>query len=136
MKIKEKQLLLKDLSSRLSYNVKCCISNNKTHVLAAIQHDGENTLFDFWDTNQVVYKYQLYISEFKPYLYPLSSIEELGLLEEYESIVCVLNNDKNTDFVFINHIEQLLEFYHKNHIDYRGLIPKGLAIDCTGLDIY
>lgn len=29
-----------------------------------------------------------------------------------------------------------IDFYHKHHIDYRGLIPMGLAIDATGLNIY
>ena len=31
---------------------------------------------------------------------------------------------------------QLLHFFHKNHLDSRGLIPMGLAIDATGLKIY
>ena len=31
-----------------------------------------------------------------------------------------------------NHIDWL----NKNHFDYRGLIEKGLAIDCTNLNIY
>lgn len=76
------------------------------------------------------------LSVIKPYLYPLSSMEELGLLEEYENIVCALNNDKDIDFIFVNYIDQLLDFYHRNHLDYNGLIPKGLAIDCTNLNIY
>ena len=29
-----------------------------------------------------------------------------------------------------------LDFYNKNHLDWRGLIPKGLALDATGLNIY
>jgi hypothetical protein len=29
-----------------------------------------------------------------------------------------------------------IDFYHKNHFDYRGLIEKGLAIDATNLGIY
>lgn len=29
-----------------------------------------------------------------------------------------------------------IDFYNKHHIDYRGLIPMGLAIDATGLSIY
>jgi hypothetical protein len=29
-----------------------------------------------------------------------------------------------------------IDFYHKHHIDYRGLIPMGLAIDATGVNIY
>jgi hypothetical protein len=29
-----------------------------------------------------------------------------------------------------------MDWYNKNHFDYRGLIPMGLAIDATGLNIY
>ena len=29
-----------------------------------------------------------------------------------------------------------VEFCHKHHIDYRGLIPIGLAIDATNLNVY
>lgn len=33
--------------------------------------------------------------------------------------------------------KELLEnWLNKNHFDYRGLIPMGLAIDCTNLNIY
>jgi hypothetical protein len=28
------------------------------------------------------------------------------------------------------------DWYNKNHIDYRGFIPMGLAIDATGKNIY
>ena len=31
---------------------------------------------------------------------------------------------------------ELIEWLNKNHFDYRGLIPMGLAIDCTNLNIY
>lgn len=30
----------------------------------------------------------------------------------------------------------LYDWYNKNHFDYRGLIPMGLAIDATNLNIY
>ena len=30
----------------------------------------------------------------------------------------------------------LTEFFHSHHIDYQELIEKGLAIDCTNLNIY
>ena len=29
-----------------------------------------------------------------------------------------------------------IDFYHKHHIDYRGLIHMDLTIDATGLNIY
>ena len=32
--------------------------------------------------------------------------------------------------------ELVIDWCNKNHFDYRGLIPKGLAIDATGLNIY
>ena len=30
----------------------------------------------------------------------------------------------------------VIDWLHKNHFDYRGLIEKGLAIDATGLNVY
>ncbi len=32
--------------------------------------------------------------------------------------------------------DKLITFFHENHIDYRGLIDKGLAIDATNKNIY
>jgi hypothetical protein len=32
--------------------------------------------------------------------------------------------------------EALTDFFNKNHLDYRGLIPMNLAIDATNLNIY
>jgi hypothetical protein len=32
--------------------------------------------------------------------------------------------------------EVLEDFFHKNHLDYRGLIPMGLANDASGKNIY
>jgi hypothetical protein len=39
-------------------------------------------------------------------------------------------------FTSFDDIEAIIDWFHKNHIDYRGLIPKGLANDATGLNIY
>jgi hypothetical protein len=33
-------------------------------------------------------------------------------------------------------LNELVDWLNKNHFDYRSLIPKGLAIDATGLNIY
>ena len=32
--------------------------------------------------------------------------------------------------------DELIDWFNKNHFDYRVLIEKGLAIDATGLNIY
>lgn len=40
------------------------------------------------------------------------------------------------DAIILDEVPMLTDFYHKNHIDYRGLIPKGLAVDATDKNIY
>lgn len=134
---KEKQLLLRDLCPRLPYGVKC-VSGVDDAVLII---EGINPNCCGASEIQVTYErsginFDTKLSMIKPYLYPLESMEELGLLEEYENIVCALNNDKDIDFIFVDYIDQLLDFYHRNHLDYNGLIPKGLAINCANLNIY
>lgn len=39
---------------------------------------------------------------------------------------------------FVSHFDcfALIDWLNKKHFDYRGLIPMGLAIDATGLNIY
>lgn len=81
----EKDLLLKDLSTRLPYGVKCqAISNDSLNGVLTlkgigINYDGQNTLFDFdysLGNEKVDLPIQYYISEIKPYLFPLSSMTE------------------------------------------------------------
>ena len=133
MKKEEKDLLLKDLCARLPYGVKCYIQEtNDTSILAAVLEDGENTLFNFWeDGRKIQYWYQLYISEFKPYLFPLSSMTE-EQKEEYcylqQKIIYNSKGLVNTD------IMEYINWCYKNSLDVNGLIPKGLAIDATGLN--
>lgn len=125
----QKDLLINDLCGRLSHGVKCKIlETNEVKILGAIQYDGENTLFDFWEDDQKIqYGYQLYLSEFKPCLLPISSMTEEQNLE-YLSTCRGGNSYCPTSKTF--------DWFDKNHFDYRDLIPMGLAIDATGLNIY
>lgn len=120
----DKDLLLKDLCGRLSNGVKCKIlENNEIKILSSVQYDGENTLFDFWEDDQKIqYGYQLYLSEFKPYLLPISSMTK-----------------DQKKYIRDNHTlatHELFDWFDKNHFDYRCLIDKELALDATGLNIY
>ena len=114
-----KELLLKDLCSRLPYRVKISVNDN----IESLQ--GINVLDN-------VVEYGSFLSsdseEVKPYLFPLSSMTE-EQEEEY--------NDLNSyELGCFPHTEDALDYLIKNHFDYRGLIPMGLAIDATVLDIY
>lgn len=115
MKQEDKELLIKDLCARLPYGIKgieansICLLNTSTHFKSLIKN----------------IEYKIEHLGFKPYLFPLSS-----MTPEQRTSYNFLSNSGHRSFT------GLIDFYHKNHLDWRGLIPKGLAIDCTNLNIY
>ena len=137
-----KELLLKDLCARLPYGVKCCIYNFgedtiriKEDILWSVQGDNILTLKSCVEKGEAYMYHQI-----KPYLFPLSSMTE-EQKQEYTYIVNYISPDdtdtwKEGEFIYIEQVTQLLHFYLINHLDYRGLIPKELALDATGLNIY
>jgi hypothetical protein len=145
-----KELLLKDLCGRLPYGVKVGTADN----------DG--SLENVWDTlwyNTFTEDIKLThsiedadkivdISEIKPYLFPISSMTDE---QKYDFYCRFIENDCDFDdfkeFYFENNewhkmltsiddIEEIIDWFNKNHFDFRCLIPKGLAIDATNLNIY
>ena len=141
MKKEQKELLLKDLCTRLPYGVKCQVQEDEyTYIgtLCRIEVDNKNgNLLDFVETINGV-DCQVYLTEVKPYLFPLSSMPE----EEKNFLKWKLTTPKYDSFdeetledLFNNNL-QVVNYCYKNHIDVSGLIEKGLAIDATGLNIY
>lgn len=116
----DKELLLKDLCGRLPYGVKVesifINPDTKEHKLCGIEVLNATSLLMIRDG----------LGEFKPYLFPLSSITKEQKKEEYE--IC--------KGYIIGYESNLIDFYNRNHFDYRGLIEKDLAIDATGKNIY
>ena len=134
----DKDLLLKDLCARLPYEVKVQYKDD-IFTIDYISGIYEEIKLDTPD------RYTIDISEVKPYLFPLSSITDEQLFEVQEILgkneikiesgfLSIVDSDRNT----ISYLEilTLLEWFYKNHFDVYGLIPKGLAIDCTELNIY
>lgn len=129
----DKELLLKDLCARLPYGVKCQVQEDEfTYIgtLCRLEVDSKNgNLLDFTESMSGL-DCQVYLSEVKPYLFPLSSMSE-EQKEEYDLICSMSMFDMSeSDAV------KLIDWLNKNHFDYRGLIEKGLAIDATELNIY
>lgn len=115
----DKELLLKDLCARLPYGVKI-----QESILW--YEEGKET-WRYRDIDLTIDNINSIIIDFiKPYLFPLSSMTEEQKKEEYEICKYYLNGYES----------KLIDFYHKNHLDYRGLISMGLANDATGLNIY
>ena len=135
----QKELLLKDLCARLPYGVKIdnvgepsmLISiNNRCRIIVETGEVDKEPRLDV-----------LEIEDCKPYLFPLSSMTE----EQKEFIKNKFCYDWDIDdhpyslwaqCVDIGDADDLIDWFHKNHFDYRGLIPMGLANDATGLNIY
>ena len=127
----DKDLLLKDLCGRLSYNVKV-LYENKVFSVDYISAIYEEIKLDILDN------YTIDISEVKPYLFPMSSMTE-EQKKEYRK-VCELDTEillkhpmDETPFPALYNSQDWL---NKNRFDYRGLIPKGLAEDATDKNIY
>ena len=123
MKQENKELLFRDLCARVPYGVKVQYMNN-IFVIDYVSSYEEVKL----DTSD---NWTVGVSEVKPYLFPLSSMTE----EQTKELINLINTGQNDNNEFMRTLCRI-EFYHKHHFDYRGLIPMGLAIDATRLNIY
>ena len=121
-----KDILLKDFCARLPYNVKGLYYSTVMSLHMVDPFDNYHPLYCVTKSGSEY----IGIDEFKPYLFPLSSMTEEQKREYHELIGGFFGTSALINF------EDLEELFYKNHIDFRGLIPKGLAIDATGLNIY
>ena len=145
----DRKLLIKDLCGRSYYKVKLSvIYNDKEYegTLCAIYPEDNRVIIDNLNKpchypNQTCGGFIIDEHNVKPYLFPLSSMTE-GQKKEFSLITCDLNDSdywKDGNMIYVDdkyQLNDIIDFYHKNHLDYRGLIEKGLAIDCTNLNIY
>ena len=146
MTLENKELLLKDICARLPYGPMLNIIYNE---FTNESFNARISTVDYCGEIKVRYGYEEYeqvysLEQIKPYLFPLSSMTEEQKIEirylcdgteifddggwmSYISILGSFNFEINLSVV---------DWLYKNHIDIYGLIPKGLAIDATGLNIY
>ena len=119
----DKELLLKDLCARLPYGVKFMCNKNiyTTKGLDLIVTDEGDWEYAVTAKDTA----PIEIDFIKPYLFPLSSMTEE---QQMELTKFVANGIQGENILY--------DWYNKNHFDYRGLIPMGLAIDATVLNIY
>ena len=147
-----KELLLKDLCARLPYGVigKCKIDvfhgtyqtlkfdavlygirEDFLFVDLLIEDNAEQEFANEEFANEEVAN-GINILDFKPYLFPLSSMAEEQKMCLNQHNWCIAISTSGTVETTIEGFDWL----NKNHFDYRGLIEKGLALDATGLNIY
>ena len=150
MRQEEQELIIKDLCTRLPYGVKAYIkiwSKLKGEWVEGIYtvRSIDPLLNDIYTSTEngsvgVILGHSDYSIE--PYLFPLSSMTD-EQKNTFSGKVSILNSFIDGS-IYLSEDEELtpedlieiFDFLNKNHFDYRGLIPMGLAIDCTNLNIY
>ena len=115
----DKQLLLKDLSARLRYGLIVSPSDCGNARLVGCLLDS--VLIQDIRTGEC-YNKPWDIEYVMPYLRPMSSMTEEEKLM-YEGLMIGTDN--------ISYMLDVIDWLLKNHFDFRGLIPKGLAIAVT-----
>ena len=135
-----KELLLRDLCARLPYSL--CVQDEY----------GEIDYVNYNDVHFANYFDSILNGKVKPYLRPMSSMteeeaKELSILCDITGVLSIKITDEYIDFevddgvggigikpIWYNDIISSIEIFdwlNKNHFDYRGLIPMGLAIAVT-----
>lgn len=153
-----KQLIINDLLPRIPYQTKCHVDiqglldsnleykeiferaskvqdnlfnklNDKVYTLFSYFGDGAFYFLGFESMDD----YGIDALLIKPYLIPLDKMTDKQK-EEY----CALQDKViyNSKGPVNEDINNLMIFVYRNHLDFNNLIPKGMAIDATGKNIY
>ena len=155
----DKELLLQDLCARLPYRVKCSFGvDDAVYEITGVNPTccGASEIQATHVKSSVNGDFRL--NSCKPYLFPLSSMTEEQKQELFELCRFCIEEDwegkkrevyaiaissrADPAYCFDHNFYmwgvdiRAIDWLNKNHFDYRGLIEKGLAIDCTNLNIY
>lgn len=131
MKKEDKELLIRDLCSRLPYQVFCKVED-EVEPLQLLAIDIKNSAMSFQKGMIVL----LWDELPKPYLRPLSDMTEEEQMELSAQIVKLTVEHIEDETVGFNVKAAKssafeIDFYNSHHLDYNGLIPMGLAIEAT-----
>ena len=136
----DKELLLKDLCARLHYDVmvRRYVYTTPVDSIQSVELLDLGWLEELYAEE----------AEFKPYLFPLSSMTE----EQKQEFLSVAGYEireedcgRHTETYYYDMVGHEHNFYpncdaidwlNAHHFDYRGLIEKGLALDATEKMVY
>ena len=125
----DKLLLLKDFCMRLPYDV---MVDYESHIYVLNEIDSGCKDIDYitvriQDVERLMCAKSMMIEDIKPYLRPMSSMTEEEIVEfKWLNEKC----DAMPTFEYVP-VEnyRIFDWLNRHHFDFRGLIPKGLAIE-------
>lgn len=122
----QEKMVFKELCIRAFYGVKVQTSDrwsgNQIHTLTGYRKAGAKVYYFYTNErreSEPVYLNSGCYDSIKPYLFPMNKISSLITAKELSTL---------SDY-------ELIDWYNANHVDYRGLIEKGLGIEAT-TDMY
>jgi len=125
----DKELLLKDLSARLPYNVKVDITYSKEHGSSdRLRICSEGCLTLNTDVFGLYIQDEIYL---KPYLRPMSSMTEEEMKEYYTFQYKFTFQAHEHQELNKETFSEYLDWLNARHFDFRGLIKRELAIEVT-----
>lgn len=141
--IEDRKLLYRDLCARKPYGVKVqlmyatAFGDTDSMFLPQSLTNYKLDMMGIWAEGSNLSRL------FKPYLFPLSSMTEEQRAEICKITYGSVSIDQNFFYdldncskIYTQYIIDIIVWLKVNHFDYLGLIPKGLAIDATGKNIY
>jgi hypothetical protein len=142
----QKELLLREISSRLPYGVKVYVNQSQLQ-----NYDYKWKNWNFNEEPQEIDGVSIYGVTFgcmdmsdgvidfefiKPYLFPLTSMTKEQRKELHDKLIKLGFQAIDDEINPIEIAKFEINYYLENHFDYNGLIEKSLALDATGLNIY
>ena len=124
----DKELLLKDLCARLPYTV-------KVFYEYVDDLDGKTYGYSLTLNTWCIDEFKANKAVVKPYLRPMSSMTEeennewRGFIDNLIKS-CDCKFPESEKYLALSHSDSI-DWLNAHHFDYRGLIPKGLAIEVT-----
>lgn len=121
----DKQLLFKDLCTRLPYGVKIQIYDDYSGMMK----DEKLNVFHLDSTYSIEYR------KLRPYLRPMDSMTE----KEKQYVLNTWSEDdlnNGIDLMYDNYMmlgyaSDFIDWLNEHHFDYRELIEKGLALEAS-----
>ena len=121
----DNELMIKDLSARLPYGVKCHFKYGSAEddiTLSCIDNNVARFEYGWYGSFHV----SIDADYIKPYLRSMNSMTE----EERKEYIDIDNRSYSCpmDYAHIPALERI-DWFNTHHFDYRGLIKKGLALE-------